>query len=173
MLQNFSKEFSIKAVARKIKSEGIKFNINTLYKYADCLEDTVFIFFLKKYSSKVYLRELWPKKVYLCDTGLTRIMRFSENFGKLMENVVFLELLRKTNENPLTEIFYFKTHEGYEVDFLVKESLRIKQLIQVSYANSFDEIEHREIRALLKANELFKKDRPQLTVITWDYEDEK
>ena len=173
ILQNFSKEFSIKAVARKIKSEGIKFNINTLYKYADCLEDTVFIFSLKKYSLKVHLRELWPKKVYLCDTGLTRIMRFSEDLGKLMENVVFLELLRKTNEYPLMEIFYFKTREGHEIDFLIKEGLRVKELIQVSYANSFDEIDHREIRALLHSREVFKKDKPKLLVITWDYEDEK
>ena len=87
-----------------------------------------------------------------------------------MENVVFTELLRKINERPLLEIFYFKTHEG-EVDFIIKENLKVKQLIQVTYASSEDEIEKREIRSLLKASELLKcKD---LLVITWDYESEK
>ncbi len=56
---------------------------------------------------------------------------------------------------------------------MVREGLRIKQLIQVTYANNFDEIEHREIRALLHANEVFKKHKPEFICITWDYEDER
>ena len=71
------------------------------------------------------------------------------------------------------KIYYLKTKEGYEVDFLIKEGLKVKQLIQVSYTNSFDEVEEREIRALLHARELFKQDKPELLIITWDYEDEK
>ena len=58
IVQNFSKEFSIKSIAKKMESERIKFNINTLYKYADCLEDSIFVFFLKKCSLKAHLREL-------------------------------------------------------------------------------------------------------------------
>ncbi|HIQ50549.1 MAG TPA: hypothetical protein EYH54_01095, partial [Nautiliaceae bacterium] len=50
---------------------------------------------------------------------------------------------------------------------------KIKQLIQVTYASNKDEIEKREIRALIKAFETFKKDKPELLVITWDYEDEE
>jgi len=66
-----------------------------------------------------------------------------------MENLVFLKLLRRTNYNPLIQIFYFKTANS-EVDFLIKEGLEIKQLIQVTYASSKDEIEKREIKALKK-----------------------
>jgi len=173
IIQNFSKEVSINSLYNKLKSRNIKVSKDTVYKYISKLEDTVFFFFVKRFSQKVHLRESWPKKVYICDTGLTKIIRFSENIGRLMENLVFLELLRKTNENPLMEIFYFQTKEGYEVDFLIKENLRIKQLIQVTYANDFDEIDKREIRALLHTNELFKQDKPELIIITWDYEDEK
>jgi len=100
--------------------------------------------------------------------------KFSENLGKLMENAVAIDFLRrKSYFNPNLEIFYFKTQEGYEVDFLIKGRTRIEQLVQVSYANSFDEIDKREIRALLKAGELFKEHNPKLIVITWDYEDER
>jgi predicted AAA+ superfamily ATPase len=56
------------------------------------------------------------------------------------------------------------------VDFVVKSGLDIKQLIQVTYANNRDEIEKREIRALLKASDLLKCG--DLLIITWDYEDE-
>ncbi|MEM4584644.1 MAG: AAA family ATPase, partial [Ignisphaera sp.] len=70
---------------------------------------------------------------------------------------------------PLSKIYYFKTSE-YEVDFVIKEGLEIKQLVQVTYASNKDEIEKREIKALIKASELLKcKD---LLIITWDYEDE-
>jgi predicted AAA+ superfamily ATPase len=88
-----------------------------------------------------------------------------------MENAIFLELMRKINYNPLLQIFYFKNRE-YEVDFVLKDGVRIKQLIQVTYANNKDEIEKREIRALIKAYELFKRDNPELLIITWNYEDE-
>jgi predicted AAA+ superfamily ATPase len=57
-----------------------------------------------------------------------------------------------------------------KIDFLIKEGPIIKQLIQVTYASSKDEIEKREINAIIKASKLLNcKD---LLIITWDYEDE-
>ncbi|MEM5831649.1 MAG: DUF4143 domain-containing protein, partial [Candidatus Aenigmatarchaeota archaeon] len=88
----------------------------------------------------------------------------------LMENCVFLQLKRKTSENPLAEIYYWKDYQQNEVDFVLKEGLKIEQLIQVTYASSKDEIEKREIKALVKASELLKC--KNLLTITWDYEDE-
>ena len=169
IIQNFSKEISARALYNKLKTE-LPVSKNTVYEYVANLQDTMFFFFLKKFSKKVHLRETWPKKVYLCDTGLTKVVRFTPDWGKLMENITFIELLRKTNKKPLTEIFYFKNHEN-EVDFVVKEGVRINQLIQVTYASARDEVDRREIKALLKADELLKcKD---LLVITWDYESEE
>jgi predicted AAA+ superfamily ATPase len=87
-----------------------------------------------------------------------------------MENLVFLELKKLELGNLIEGIFYWKDYQQNEVDFVIKEGLRIKQLIQVTYASSKDEIEKREIKALLKASELLNcKD---LLIITWDYEDE-
>jgi len=68
-----------------------------------------------------------------------------------MENAVFLELLRKTNKRPLIEIFYFNDYQQNEVDFVLKEGLKVKQLVQVTYASAKDEIEKRErLRLWLK-----------------------
>ncbi len=171
MFQNFAKEITIRSIYNKLKVSGVNISKNTVYEYIDKLEDTLIVFFLRRYSYKVHLRESWPKKVYVADTGITKLFRFSEDIGKLMENAVFLELLRRTNENPLTQIYYYKSKEGYEVDFVIKKGLKVKQLIQVTDASSKEEIKKRELRALLKASkELQCKD---LLVITWDYETEE
>jgi len=168
LFQNFSKEISINKIKKFFKGK-IPFSDITLYEYVEKIEETLNVFFVERYSKRVRERMSWPKKFYVADLGITNIFSFSEDIGKRMENTVFLELLRKTNYSPIMQIYYFKNKQN-EVDFLIKENLEIKQLIQVTYANSKDEIERREIKSLLKASELLKcKD---LLIITWDYEDE-
>ena len=54
----------------------------------------------------MHLRESWPRKVYLWDTSLSLRSRFSEEYGKLIENTVFLELLRRGNVASLQEVYY-------------------------------------------------------------------
>lgn len=168
--QNFSAEISINRIVDFFRSQGLKMGKNTIYDYTEKLQDTLAIFFIRKFSQKVSIRESWPKKVYICDTGISRILRFSEDIGKLMENAVFLELLRTININPLLEIFYWKDYQQNEVDFVIKEGLNIKQLIQVSYASSKEEIEKREIKSLIKASK--QLNCRDLLIVTWDYDDE-
>jgi len=168
-IQNYSSLFSARRFINFLSTQGIKFGKTTVYNYIEKLPETLTIFFLEKLSRSIYERKSWPKKVYICDLGLTNLLKFSEDFGKRMENVVFLHLQRKINEKPLLSIYFFKRNQ-YEVDFVIKEGTIIKQLIQVTYATSKDEIDKREIRALIKAGEeLSCKD---LLIITWDYEDE-
>jgi len=170
VLQSFSHEFSVNRLINLLKSDSIRMWKNTVYDYVEKLQDTLAVFFVKKYSEKISLRESWPRKVYICDTGISKVIRFSEDFGRLMENTVFIEEMRKINDNPLLEIFYWKDRQQNEVDFVLREGPKIKQLIQVTYANGRDEIERREIRALLKAGEELRcKD---LLIITWGYDDE-
>jgi len=173
VIQNFSKEISINSIYNKLKSLNVRISKDTVYKYMTKLEDTVFFFFLRRYSKRVHLRESWPKKIYLCDTGLSKVVKFSEDTGKLMENLVFLELLRKTNENPSLEVYYYRTKNNKEVDFLIKENGRVTNLINVSYISSFDELEKREYISLLEGYYEVKEHNPKLAIITWDYEDEK
>ena len=149
-------------------------NIHTIENYCSYLQNAYLIFLIERFSFKLKKQFLAPKKVYCIDTGLANIIgfKFSENKGFVFENIVALELLRrKSYYNPLSEIFYWKDYQGREVDFVVKEGLRVKQLIQVTYASAKDEIEQRELKALVKASELLKcKD---LLIITWDYQAEE
>jgi len=106
------------------------------------------VLLVEKFSFNIRERIQYSVKLYAVDTGFYP----RENIGLKMENVVALEFLRRG-----LEYFYFQTRDCYEVDFLVKDGLKIKQLVQVTYASSFDEIDKREWRALLKTYELFKK----------------
>ncbi len=68
---------------------------------------------------------------------------FSENSGRLMENIFFLELKRARNDDPALEIYL---ENGAEVDFLLKEKLEIKQFVQVCYDLGKTDTEKRELK---------------------------
>jgi len=145
---------------------------DTIEKFSRYMEESFLIFFVNRFSKKIKEVEKSPRKIYCIDVGLSNAvgLRFSENIGRIIENLVAIALKKKSLQDPNVEIFYWKDYQQHEVDFVVKEGLKIKQLIQVTYANNRDEIEKREIRALLKASELLKCE--DLLIITWDYEDE-
>ncbi len=129
-------------------------------------------FFVPKFSYSIKQQILNPKKVYVVDTGLYGAsgFKFSRNHGRIMENIVAVELMRRNSYwHGNWEIYYWKDHQNREVDFVVKEGRKLIELIQVTYASDQDEIERREIKALEKASE--ELGCTKKTIITWDYEE--
>ena len=170
LLSNFSSEISY----NKMKNILNVRSVTTVSNWVDYLESSYLIFELNKYSPKLKEQMLSPKKVYCIDNSIINSLSFktSENWGRLMENLVSVELLRrKSYWHNEWEIFYFKDYQQNEVDFLIREGYTVKELMQVSYASGFDEIEKREYRSLIKASDLFRCN--ELKIITWDYEDVK
>jgi predicted AAA+ superfamily ATPase len=170
VFQNFSSEISVNKIVNFLKSEGKKFGKNTVYSYIEKLQDTQAVFFVNMISGTVYVKESWPRKVYICDPGISTLFRFSDDTGRLMENAVFLELKRMQNERPILDIYYYRDYQQREVDFVLKEELAVKQLIQVTYAADRTEIGKREVEALLKVSSEFEC--KNLCIITGDYESE-
>ncbi len=168
LVNSFSKEFSVNALYQNFKSQGAKVSRDTIYKYINYFEDSVSVFMLKRHSEKLRQKEAWPRKVYLSDTGFSKVIKSSEDLGRLMENVVFLELNRKKNTKPLLEINYYKDPQGREVDFVLKEAGKITELIQVTYAIEPAEIRKVETKNIVVASK--KLNCEKQTVITWDYE---
>ncbi|RLI99637.1 MAG: AAA family ATPase [Candidatus Aenigmatarchaeota archaeon] len=169
IISSFSAKFSVNKVFNELKARNIKVGKAMLYDYADHLDDVMFSFFLKKFYFSEKKSALSVPKAYLCDLGLANYLigtKFSEDIGRAMENIVSIELKKKELGGEI-DLFYWESH-NCEVDFVVKEGLRIKQLIQVTYASSIDEIEKRELRALLKASK--ELNCKNLLCITWDYE---
>jgi predicted AAA+ superfamily ATPase len=87
-----------------------------------------------------------------------------------MENCVFLELLRQRNTSPSLEIHYWNSGVN-EVDFVLRVGGKVEELLQVTYADSLNNVHTREIDALLKASRELKPKK--LTVITWNAEGQK
>jgi hypothetical protein len=104
LVNNFSKEFSVNALYYTFKSQGAKVSRATLYRYLNYFEDSVSVFLLKRHSRKIRVKEAWPRKVYLSDPGFSKVLRSQEDLGRLMENAVFLELLRARNESPFSTL---------------------------------------------------------------------
>jgi predicted AAA+ superfamily ATPase len=143
----------------------------TVERFSSYLATSRALFFVSRFSPTLKEQEKAARKVYSIDTGMSNAVGFKifENYGKTMENIVAVELLRRFSTSPTVKIYYLKVNEK-EVDFVIKEGLQIKQLIQVSYVSSKDEISKREIDALLKAGEKLKCDN--LIIVTWDIEEQ-
>ncbi|MEI7844314.1 MAG: ATP-binding protein [Chloroflexota bacterium] len=129
----------------KLKDQFRLGSVNTIKSYIDYMENGWLVFTLNVYDSSIKRQQIARKKVYCIDTGLSKVVGFSSNIGKLLENLVFLALRRQTKE-----IYYFATPGGFEVDFYLPEK---RQLIQVAHDldASRTVTREREVRALSDA----------------------
>jgi len=110
-------------------------------------------------------------KYYFNDTGVLRIMSINQKIGYMAENAVFLELKRRAYLDPFLEVYYWKSLADEEVDFVVKEDTKIRELIQVCWSVADINTKKRETKALLKAMDEFKLKRG--LIITEDFEGEE
>lgn len=106
---------------------GVK-SLSSIKDYLYYYEQSYLYFYLKKFDYSVKKQIMNPKKVYIIDPAFAHRLgfNFSENKGRILENIVFLELLRRRKE-----VYY---HSGRkECDFVIKEGLNIVEAIQVVY----------------------------------------
>ena len=172
LCSNSGKLASFSKLTRMLSSIGIKVSVPTLEKYFAIMKDSFLFFDLKIYSYRVKDQMQYPRKIYCIDTGFVNFagFKFSEDRGRLIENLVAIELQRAKSQNPIIDIFYWKDQQDREVDFVIRRGLKVAQLIQVTYAFHKDEIKQREINGLLKAAEEFGCEN--LLMVTWEYEGE-
>lgn len=148
LLSNLGTTFSYNNL-KKVLGLG---SMNTIKRYADFFENSYLIFLVGKFSYSLKSQFVGLKKIYCIDNGLAQSVAFafSKNKGKFLENLVFLELRRK-----FSEIYYYKTSNNLEVDFLIRSGKKNLSLIQVTDNLDHEKTRNREINALLKAmNEL-------------------
>lgn len=124
---------------------------DTVEKFSSYFESAYLVFFLKRFSFKVREQEKSPRKVYGIDTGLSKAVGFhiSGNMGRMAENIVFLEYLRRKSDHPSMEIFYWKNEYHHEVDFIIRGK-EGTEAVQVAWNMDQKETGEREIRSLLK-----------------------
>ena len=139
----------------------------TVRKYIDYLRQAFLIQLLTKHSFKSKER-IRNSKAYIIDPGLqnNRDNAFAgENIGWRLENVIYIELLRKC-ANEFLDIYYYKpTPRSKEVDFVVCNQNKAEELIQVAYDIDSDKTFSRETNSLLKASTALNCDN--LTLIAF------
>ncbi|TVQ74330.1 MAG: ATP-binding protein [Balneolaceae bacterium] len=126
---------------------------STVMEYFSHLEQTWLIHFVPRFSYSMRKQSINPRKVYAIDTGLVNVnsKSFSDDHGRMLENLVFLHLRRS-----FREICYFS--EKGECDFVVFEKGKAKKIVQVCYELTPDNLD-RELNGLFEALAFFDTDR--------------
>ena len=157
-ISNFSSRFTYNKIKKLFEIKSV----HTIKSYINYLEEAYLLFQVNNFSYKLKEQFKQAKKIYCIDTGMIQsiIPGASIDHGRLIENVVFLELKRHDKE------VYFYSKPDFEVDFLIKEGRDINQLIQVCYSTKKEDTKKREIKALLTASKQLRCNN--LLVITWD-----
>ncbi len=142
LISNISKETSYNALKNTF---GIS-NANTVKEYISYFENAYLLFSINKFDYSLKKQLANAKKIYTIDTGLANIIsfQFSENFGRQLENIVFLELRRQSKE-----IYYHKNK--HECDFITRKNQKVSDAIQVCQSMENDSTRKREINGLLEA----------------------
>jgi predicted AAA+ superfamily ATPase len=136
-------------------------SMNTIKSFAGFFENSYLIFLVNKFSYSLKAQFTGIKKIYCIDNGLAGAVafQFSRNKGKFLENLVFLQLRRR-----FPEIYYYRTTNNLEVDFLIRSGGNDFALIQVTDNLDNEKTRQRELNALWKAmDELKLKDALVLT----------
>lgn len=149
LINNACQEVNYKQIAKLLGLTD-----NTTKKYVDYLRQAFLIQILTKYSYKSKER-IRNTKAYIVDSGLQNNRENSfapENIGWRLENVVYIELLRRCANNFL-DIYYYKSNpRAKEVDFVICNQNKAIKLIQVAYDIDNEKTFNREINALINAS---------------------
>ncbi|MBU0489494.1 MAG: ATP-binding protein [Bacteroidetes bacterium] len=145
--ENVTKEFSISSLAKKIISVYPS-SIPTITEYFNILQEPYLTASIYPFRESFVQRQA-KRKTYLTDNSFIFLNRISEDKSRLFENLVF-QFLERTNN----EVFYYRTNNGQEVDFLVRTQNKQTLIQACSYPDNADTLA-REIKAIIAAmNEL-------------------
>ncbi len=152
VFDNIGSPLSTKKIADTMTSYGRKIDVKTVEKYLDALMESYIVYQAKRYNvnGKQYLKTL--EKYYVVDIGMRYMLLGSRSadVGHILENVVYLELLRRGYR-----VYVGKVDE-LEVDFVAMESKRIIYF-QVAATVRDEATLKRELAPLEKINDHYQK----------------
>lgn len=152
--------FSASKCLNFFKTLGYKIGKEKILKLEKHSQMGYLFFFLPIFSYNIKDKSQYPRKAYCGDNGFSYAITGKMDFGRLFENLVFLELKRRTQGQ--SEICYWKNKEGLETDFIVMRGTRVSEAIQVVYDMDDEKTKKREVNGLL---ECIKELKPEKAVI--------
>ena len=158
IIDNNSNIVSPNSIANTLNSYGKKVSYNTVEKYIRYMKECYLIYECSRYNilGKQNLKTL--SKYYLVDLGFKKVssIKNNTNIGNKIENIVYLELLRRGNIVNVGKV------NNLEVDFVVKKENEI-EYYQVTTSLYDEKTKQREINSLKAIKDNYKK-----TILTLD-----
>ena len=148
LLDNMASLYSINSLTGYLKALGHKAPKSAVSEYVEWFEDAYFLFTVRKFDASLARSKTNPKRVYCVDHALVTSVSSGilVNSGHLLENLVFTALRRL-----YPTIYYYKTKNGREVDFVVPRRGRPPMLVQVCESLAEPQTRTRETMALGEA----------------------
>lgn len=152
MISNIGQLFSANSISKYIKNENRKTTPHTIINYMDYARNAFIFYQIKRENIKQKRKLLLSDKYYLVDSGFYFIFNGStqRNWGQLLENIVFLELIRQGYSITIGKI------QDLEVDFVCRKANQIKY-IQVSQSILDENTRKREFKSLEKISDSYPK----------------
>lgn len=152
MISNIGQLFSANSISKYIKNENRKTTPHTIINYMDYARNAFIFYQIKRENIKQKRKLLISDKYYLVDSGFYFIFNGStqRNWGQLLENIVFLELIRQGYSITIGKI------QDLEVDFVCRNANQIKY-IQVSQSILDENTRKREFKSLEKISDSYPK----------------
>jgi predicted AAA+ superfamily ATPase len=148
LVDNIASLYSVNSLTGYLKSLGHKVPKSAVSDYLEWFEDAYFLFTVRIFDASLARRDTNPKRIYCVDHAMVTSVSSGilVNFGHLLENLVFTALRRLHSE-----IYYYKTKNGREVDFIVPLRGRPRMLVQVCESLADPQTRKRETAALSEA----------------------
>ena len=167
LLSNFTNPFSVTSLTEEVGMSSA----NTVKKFCGYLEEVYLFQYLSRLNNKLKLMAKADRKVYVVDNGFieARAFELSQNLGRLLENLVFMELLKRGYDLKKHELFYYRSRNDRETDFVCRQKNNVEQLIQVCFDMSALKTRKSEVNAIVECAKELKCHK--LTIITWNEEE--
>ncbi len=149
VMNNLTKPTSVNNIYNDLKSQGMRISKDSLYLWLDYACNIFMLRKVEKYDRSMVKQRTAPAKYYTADIALRNavLQPESEDAGKALKNIVYLNLERSLNEGDA--IFYYNVSK--ECDFVVRRGEHVAELIQVCWSLNDDNVE-REVGGLLAAS---------------------
>jgi hypothetical protein len=156
LIDNNSSLYSINNLTGYLKNLNHNAPKSAVSEYIDWFEDAYFLFTVKIFDPSLARKNTNPKKIYCIDHSMVKSVSsgIMNNSGHLLENLVFLSIRRKTSD-----VYYYKTLSGKEVDFIAKTTDKKFVLIQSCESLADPVTRKRETAALIEAMSEMKLDK--------------
>lgn len=153
LFSNIGSQVTINKITNTLRSNGYKTSNKTIDRYLEGILDSLLMYEAKRYDIHGHDLLSSNSKYYVVDLGLRRLLLpdHQEDYGHIIENVVYLELLRRFPN------VYVGQSGKYEVDFVALNGRNEAHYFQVALTTLDENVLKRELRSLQRIGDSYPK----------------